>query len=281
MTVFSSFALALAVAATVQTPDTVLSVNRGDRVVLEGVSGAITISAWDRDELELRGGSGNTSLVVRRSGATLHIEPEGARRRRSLDATIRVPPWVDLEVGGSALDLSVTWLDGAVRVANVSGDVQIRDVGGALDVRSIRGKVVVVDARGAVRASSQADDVTLRRVTGSVEVHSGDGDIILEQIESMAQRAEAQDGDIVFSGSIASGGEYGFYLHDGDVLLELPADVSARVNVSTFDGEFSSDFPVRVESFSAGRQFDFVLGQGSARIDVEVFDGEIRLARRP
>ena len=94
-------------------------------------------------------------------------------------------------------------------------------------------------------------------------------------------RAEAQDGDIVFSGSIVDGGEYGFYLHDGDVLLEVPADVSARVNVSTFDGEFSSDFPVQVESFSAGRQFDFVLGQGGALIDIEVFDGEIRLARRP
>lgn len=281
MTVFSSFALAFAAAAMVQTPDTVLAVNRGDRVVLEGVSGVIAISAWDRDEIELRGSTGNTPLVVRRTGATLQIEPEGARRRRSLDATIRVPPWVDLEIGGSALDLSVTGVEGAVRVANVSGDVQIRDSGGALDVRSIRGEVVVVDARGAVRASSQADDVTLRRVVGSVEVHSGNGDIILDQIESMAVRAEAQDGDIVFTGSIANGGEYSFYLHDGDVLLEIPADVSARVSVSTFDGEFSSDFPVQVESFSAGRQFDFVLGQGSALIDIEVFDGEIRLARRP
>jgi hypothetical protein len=130
-----------------------------------------------------------------------------------------------------------------------------------------------------VRASSQADDVTLRRIAGSVEVHSGDGDILLDALESMSVRAEAQDGDIVFSGSIEDGGEYGFYLHDGDVTLELPADVSARVHVSTFDGEFTSDFPVRVESFSAGRQFDFVLGRGSASIDIEVFDGEIRLAR--
>jgi hypothetical protein len=281
VTIFSGFALAVGVAAMVQTPDTVLAVNRGDRVVLEGISGVIAISAWDRDELELRGSSGNTPLVVRRTGATLQVESEGARRRRSLDATIRVPAWIDLEVGGSALDLSVTGIEGAVRVANVSGDVQIRDTGGAVDVRSIRGEVVVVDARGSVRASSQADDVTLRRVGGSVEVHSGDGNIMLDQIESTAVRAEAQDGDIVFSGSIVDGGEYGFYLHDGDVLLEIPADVSARVNVSTFDGEFSSDFPVQVESFSAGRQFDFVLGQGGALIDIEVFDGEIRLARRP
>jgi hypothetical protein len=280
VTSLSSFALVLAVASTVQA-DTTLAVNRGDRLVLEGISGVIAIDAWDRNELEVRSATGNTPLTVRRTGATLQVEADGARRRRSLDAVIRVPAWIDVEVGGSALDLNVTGIDGGLRVANVSGDVQIRDAGGSVDVRSIRGEVVVVDARGSVRASSQADDVTLRRVAGSVEAHSGDGDIILDQIESMSVRAEAQDGDIVFSGSIASAGEYRFYLHDGDVLLEVPADVSARVHVSTFDGEFTSDFPVRVESFSAGRQFDFVLGQGSALVEIEVFDGEIRLARRP
>lgn len=263
-----------------QASDTVLTVNRGDRLVVEGISGVIAIDGWDRDELEVRSRTGNTPLAVRRTGATLQVEQEGSRRRRSVDAQIRVPPWVDLEIGGSTLDLTVTRVDGAVRVTTVSGDVQIRDVGGAVDVRSIRGDVIVSDARGAVRASSQADDVTLRRVAGSVEAHSGDGDIVLDQIESAAIRAEAQDGDIVFSGAIANGGEYHFYLHDGDVLLQLPTDVSARVHVSTFDGEFTSDFPVRVESFSAGRQFDFVLGEGSALIEIEVFDGEIRLARR-
>jgi hypothetical protein len=280
VTPFAGFALVLALASTAQA-DTTLAVNRGDRLVLEGISGVVAITAWDRDQLEVRSATGNAPLTVRRTGATLQVETDGARRRRSLDASIRVPPWIEVEVGGSALDLSTTGIDGALRVANVSGDVQIRDAGGSVDVRSIRGEVVVVNARGSVRASSQADDVTLRRIAGSVEAHSGDGDIILDQIESMSVRAEAQDGDIVYSGAIASGGEYRFYLHDGDVLLEVPADVSARVHVSTFDGEFTSDFPVRVESFSAGRQFDFVLGQGSALIEIEVFDGEIRLARRP
>jgi hypothetical protein len=278
---FASIALLLTVASTVQAQDTVLTVNRGDRVVLEGISGVIAITAWDRDEVEVRSATGNTPMTVRRTGATLHVEADGARRRRSLDAAIRVPPWIDVEVGGSALDLDLSGIDGGVRVANVSGDVQVRDAGGAVDVRSIRGEVVVMDARGAVRASSQADDVTVRRVLGSVEAHSGNGDIILDQVESRSVRAEAQDGDIVFSGAVEDGGEYRFYLHDGDVLLELPADVSARVHVSTFDGEFTSDFPVRVESFSAGRQFDFVLGAGGALIEIEVFDGEIRLARRP
>ena len=56
--------------------------------------------------------------------------------------------------------------------------------------------------------------------------------------------------------------------------------MSARVAVSTFDGEFESEFPVIIERFTGGREFDFVLGDGRARIEIQVFDGEINLLRR-
>jgi DUF4097 and DUF4098 domain-containing protein YvlB len=121
--------------------------------------------------------------------------------------------------------------------------------------------------------------VVLTRVSGSVEAHSGDGDIVLQDVRSEAVRVEAQDGDVSFSGTIAPGGDYGFFVHDGDATIAVPAETSAQVSVSTFDGEFQSEFTVRVESFTSGRGFDFTLGDGSARMRIEVFDGEIRLLR--
>jgi hypothetical protein len=50
--------------------------------------------------------------------------------------------------------------------------------------------------------------------------------------------------------------------------------------VSTFDGDFESEFPVLIERFTGGREFDFTLGDASARIEIQVFDGEIRLLER-
>jgi hypothetical protein len=276
-----ALSLLVALAVPPQAADTVVALSRGDRVVIEGLAGEIAIAAWERDELEVRSGAGSPPVEVRRAGASVQIAAEGPRRRRSVNATLRVPAWIDLEVRGSRLDLSVTGVDGAISVTSVSGDVSIADAGGTVDVRAMRGAILVTDARAGVRASSQADDVTLRRVTGPVEVHSGDGDIVLEVVESSSVRAEAQDGDVTFSGALAPGGEYGFYLHDGDAYVQVPASVSARVSVSTFDGEFVSDFPVRVERFTSGREFDFVLGGGGAELEIEVFDGEIRLVQRP
>jgi hypothetical protein len=155
--------------------------------------------------------------------------------------------------------------------------VFVENVSGAVDVRSVSGAVEIINATGGVRASSQSDDVTLRRVSGPVEAHSGNGNIVLDDVRSIFVRAEARDGDIDFNGTVAENGDYGFFLHDGDATIAMPAATSAQVSISTFDGEFQSEFAVRVDRFTSGRQFDFVLGDGGARIQIEVFDGDISL----
>ena len=277
----SALAYAALLVGALQAADTAVEVRRGDRVVIEQVIGEISITSWDRDAVEVRTDPAEPAIALRRSGADVHIVDAEARgRRRATQASLTVPRWIDLEIGSRSLDVSVSGLSGAIRVGNLSGEVRIQDVDGPVDVRSVRGEIVITDARAAVRASSQSDDVTLLRISGPVEAHSGDGDVVLQDIDAQTVRVEAQDGDVVFSGSIAPGGDYGFFVHDGDATIALPAATSARVSVSTFDGEFESDFTVRVERFSSGREFDFTLGSGDARIQIEVFDGEIRLLQR-
>lgn len=276
--------LSLTVATLAQPADTTLDLRRGDRVVVEGLSGDLSVSSWDRDAIEIVT-DGDERLSVRRRGSEVRIGGgETGRRRRgrgpSVDARVRVPRWVELQVGGRSLDVSIRGVDGGIRVGSLSGDIRVEDTTGDVDVQSISGEIEVTDARGAVRATSQADDVTLRRVSGPVEVQSGDGDILLDEVTSRSVRAEAQDGDVHFDGTLVAGGDYGFFLHDGDATISVPESTGAHVSVSTFDGEFRSDFKVTVERFTSGRHFEFDLGDGGARVQVEVFDGDIRLLQR-
>lgn len=261
--------------------DTVVALRRGDRVVFENLVGEIVVQAWGRDELEIWRGDDEAELMVLRSGSTVRIVRDDAKgRRRSVEALIRVPAWVDIEIGGPSLEVFVEGVQGRLSVRNVRGDILIRDAGGMVDLRTIEGEIEVRGAAAGVTASSQSDDVTLYNVSGPVSVHSGSGDIELVDIRSEAVRAETQDGDIVFSGTVARGGDYGFYVHDGDAIIAIPSGSNARVSVSTFDGEFESEFLVTIERFTGGREFDFVLGEGGARIQIQVFDGEIRLLQR-
>ena len=262
--------------------DTVVAVRPGDRVVLQNLAGEISVEAWGRSEMEVRTDRGPSALAVRRSGSTVVVEPDTqkGRRFRSVEASIRLPASVDLQVSGRSLDLFVQGVDGRIEVNNVSGDVRVEDAGGPVSIRTIEGEIYVIGARQGVTASSQSDDVSLRDVRGPVDAHSGDGDIDLLDIESNSVRAETQDGDIDFSGAIEDGGDYGFFVHDGDATIAIPDGSNARVAVSTYDGEFESDFPVRLERFTGGREFDFTIGDPRATIEIQVFDGEIRLIRR-
>jgi len=99
-------------------------------------------------------------------------------------------------------------------------------------------------------------------------------------VESSSVRAETLDGNLTFTGNLARGGSYAFSVHDGDADITVPATAGALVRVATFDGEFTSDFRVTLQRYGGGGKFEFTLGDGSAQVDIAVFDGDIRLLRR-
>ena len=261
--------------------DTIVELRRGEGIVIGSFSGEISIETWQRDALEIREEDGESALVVERSGQAVRVFRDDRKgRRRSVRASIRVPVWADVEVRGRSLDVQSRGLGGDLQVRNIDGDVIVRDSDGGVDISSIEGEIDIANVRGRVSASSQSDDVRVVDAVGPVDVHSGDGDVVLERVRAESVRAETQDGDVYFSGALTDGGRYGFFVHDGDATLALPPSTSAAVSVSTFDGEFEADFPVVVQRFRGGREFEFTLGLGGASLQIQVFDGEIRLLQR-
>ena len=59
----------------------------------------------------------------------------------------------------------------------------------------------------------------------------------------------------------------------------MPQASNAAVAVSTFNGEFSSEFPVTLTETRKGRRFNFTIGTGSAQVTLESFQGTIELVR--
>ena len=51
------------------------------------------------------------------------------------------------------------------------------------------------------------------------------------------------------------------------------------MSVSTFNGEFASDFPVTLTETRKGKRFNFTIGSGSAQVTLESFQGTIELVR--
>lgn len=267
-------------AAAVQ--DTVVPVDRGTRLHVDNHRGEVAVRTWARDAVRVRSGSlrDRQRVTVARGGSVLRVRAESHRGPRDAELDITVPAWMDLRIEGNQLDVNVAGVAGEVSIETIGGDVVVEGGAGLVAVRTIEGEIVIRGAQGRIEAASVNDDVTLEDVGGDLQVETTNGDITLHGIRSTSARAGSVNGDISYRGTLRDNGRYRFTTHNGDLTLAVPRETNAAVTVSTFHGEFESDFPVRLTGATRDRQFNFTIGTGSGRLELESFNGDIRL-RRP
>jgi len=128
---------------------------------------------------------------------------------------------------------------------------------------SVSGDVDVSGVTGRLRASSVSGDVKVKNVSGSASVNSVSGDVEVE-----VDRLDGSD-DMKFS-SVS-----------GDVVVKMPSNLDADVDISSLSGSIKTDFPIEVReerhgtrTYARGR-----LGSGSRRINMSSVSGDLSLNR--
>ena len=175
---------------------------------------------------------------------------------------------MDVRAEGLGARLEVTTRDGDISVRDHSGDVVARTLDGEIDVRR---------SRGSFELRSLDDDVSVFDIEGDIIIDANDGDIEMTGVDARVVEAGTLDGDIDFAGVIQTGGEYQLTTHNGDISFEIAADAAAEFSVATYDGEFETEFAIVLQRLERGRELNFELGGGGARVRLQAFDGAIRL----
>lgn len=272
----------LMVTAVVQI-DTVVPARPGMRLDVNSHGGEVVIRTWSRSEVRISADlEGRERLEVLSVGSVLKVR---ARNNygfpQSVDWRLTIPTTMDIEIGGVNLDVEAFDVGGTVKISTVQGDINLRGGSRLVTVYSVSGDVQVSNVRGQVRAESTNGDAYVADVEGEVSAESVNGDVLLRGIRSDFVEATTVNGDVVYDGTLRDDGRYRFNTHNGDLAIRVPAGTNATISVSTFHGEFQSDFPVTLtETIKAGQRFSFTIGNGSARIELGSFGGEIRLVRR-
>ncbi|NNK63516.1 MAG: DUF4097 family beta strand repeat protein [Gemmatimonadetes bacterium] len=259
--------------------DTVVEARTGDRVRVVLTQGRVVIENGRDDRLAADDDGDPEGVRIVRRGSTLEVTPR--RPGAAPVLRIRVPLDVDVEVRGEDVDVDATGVRGTLSVQVVEGDLRARDIDGSAELRTISGDVDVRRVSGSVRAATVDGRVDVHDAGGDVSAESMDGDVVVERVGGSDVEAVTVDGDVRFAGVIRPGGRVRLVTHDGDVTAEVPEDTSADVEVSTYDGEFMPDFPVRVGRVEAGRPLRFRMGAGGARLELQAFDGDIQLRSGP
>lgn len=272
----------LAAAALLQDTDTTFAVMRGARLDVEDFSGDVVIEVWSRDAVRIQADHGvRDRIAIQTAGSVVSVRAESRRGMpHSVDYRIQVPAWMRINVNGVNSEITVNGVEGDVTAHTVNGDVNVRGGSGNVSLHSVNGDVSLARARGRIQAESVNGDVDLADLTGDVTAETTSGDVRLVRVDGSTVQASTVSGDVDFSGPIRDQGRYRFATHSGDVTVTVQDGANVTVSVATFSGEFESEFPLTLTGPQRGKRFQFTIGTGSARLEVESFSGTITL-RRP
>lgn len=259
-------------------------------VDISNIAGSVTVVGWSRDQVEVTGTLGRNveELVFERNKDKITIKvkvPRNSGRGIDSDLRISVPQNSTIDVGAVSADIEVTDVLGEQRLHTVSGDVSTESAGSDVMAESVSGDVEVKGDKQdtETEAKTVSGDVTLFRVSGAVSAGSVSGDVVVDEGSFRRVELEAVNGDLIFQSELRKGGKLTAETVNGDVDIELVGDVSARIEVSTFNGDIRNCFgpeAERTSKYAPGWELSFTEGAGDGRIDISTMNGGVSLCRK-
>jgi hypothetical protein len=266
------------------------------RISVSNAKGQVTISAWNRNEVQVTGtlGEGAAPLAIEGDNGDLEIKvrPKG-------DGSGSWFNWHgDNSMGASTLDLHVP-IGASLDVEVVSAPLGIDGMdGGEISVNSVSGRVRI-DARtpslsvesvsGTVQQSGHAEHADLQTVSGDILAPALGSQADLQTVSGRIQASggpwkkfdlSTVSGDVQLNGGPAEQGSIDIDSMSGDVQVQVPVDLSASIHASSFSGDLRSDFgQVSEHDHGPGSELSAEVGGSKGRIHVETFSGDLRIRK--
>src|SRR5881296_3636798 len=280
---FATLAAAMLVSlASQRQTDTTFAVPAGATLSVNNFGGGITVHGWSENRLKVHGETGRRGRVeVSLVGNTVVIKTgsrEGAPSVIDLDIT--VPQSMALTLSGTYADINVDGVQGAISAETVNGEVNVRGGKGNITLHSIQGSVTLADASGRIEVNSVNENIELTNVSGEIKVETTNGGIMMTGIQSSSVDAGTINGDVVYEGTVTDGGSYSFGSHNGDISVSIPERANVTVTTATANGDIDASFTLPLTGTTGKHRKTFKIGSGSARMELESFQGDIQM-RRP
>jgi DUF4097 and DUF4098 domain-containing protein YvlB len=274
--------------------DQTVPVTKGMRLAVSTFAGSITLRTWDKDAVRVQAEHSSRDRVnVRTTEAVLRVSTSSEHGpSRSVDLTLTTPRWIPIALNGTYVDIDLEGPQGEVSAETVGGDVRLKGGSGTVTLKSVEGIIEVEGSKGRISVNTVNEAIFVRDAAGDLTAETVNGDVTLERIDSNTVDVATVNGEVIYDGAIRDGGTYRFATHNGDVELRVPDQINASVFVRTYRGDFESDFQVQVPARQStddddrrgrerrNRRFNFTLGTGAARVELESFGGDVSLVKR-
>jgi lia operon protein LiaG len=235
----------------------------------------------------------------REDGRRVEIRGSGAGLAAGADLRVRLPAGKQLAVYLAVGKVSLSNVQGELRVDAHNAPVTASGVKGQLSVDVGAGMVRVTEGEGTLDVDTGSGSVEVSRFKGrDLTVDTGSGNVNGTELTADALSIETGSGDIELAGisspslSLETGSgtvradlrtdleSLRVETGSGDVAVTAPATLDAEVEIETSSGDIESDFPLQVTRHARDHLVGRI-GTGKGRIAVETGSGDVRLIKRP
>ncbi len=257
-------------------------------VSISNISGSVSITGWERDELEITGtlGKGTERLDVLGDADRMEIEvviPEHSRNVEGSHLEIRLPSTCRVRVSTVNADIDIARLSDELDLNTVNGDISVEGNIKEIALNTVSGDVTLKTTANVTMINNVSGDIEIEGGAGTINLNTVSGDIRMSDTEAERISFNSVSGDLHFAGSFADDGRYNFDAQSGTIRLMLSGELNADLWVSSFSGDIDSDFGGKVRrtsKYGPGKELEYRAGNGGAEIEIETFSGDVELIKR-
>lgn len=259
------------------------------QVEISNIAGAVTVTGWDRNEVEVTGelGDGVERLEFTSADKLTRIKVVMPNRSWHVEDTtliVKVPAGSSINVNTVSADVEAHAIKGQQRLQTVSANITTDSGAEDVEVKTVSGDVRVNGdmQKGMLTLTTVSGDATVTRVSGEVNGSTVSGDFSLGLGEMTRARIRLTSGDLSLAAFLPADGRLDVESISGDVGIQLAPPIGAEFDLSSFSGEIENCFgpqPQRTDEFTPGKELRFTEGKGAGRVRVKTLSGDVKLCK--
>ncbi|HSC06454.1 MAG TPA: DUF4097 family beta strand repeat-containing protein [Steroidobacteraceae bacterium] len=261
-------------------------------VEVSNVAGNVSISGWDRNEVQVTGTLGEDverlDFISEPKRTIIRVKHKETQRRHGdtdAELAIRVPSASRLNVSTVSAEISITHVTGEQRLQSVSGDVSSEIAGEDVEAKTVSGNVVLRGEGKAavVTVTTVSGDAQVRRAAGELSANSVSGSLNLDLDSITRARVRTTSGDLQLEGPLARDARVDAETISGELVLDFKKPINAEFEIESFTGDIQNCFGPKAQpksEYGPGSELNFKEGAGSARVIAQSMSGDIQLCGR-
>jgi DUF4097 and DUF4098 domain-containing protein YvlB len=209
---------------------------------------------------------------------------------------INVPSQYNVDLKTSGGDISVSDLNGQVKVNTSGGDVALGHIAGTVDAHTSGGDISMAGSNanamlstsggdikvdntaGALNAKTSGGSIDIGRAQGDLKAHTSGGSIDIGDAGGMID-ASTSGGSIKARLSRQPRGESRLSTSGGGITVHVPSNVGLDIDAHTSGGDVASDVPVTILGKQDDSSLNGKLNGGGPKLVLRSSGGDIRLQR--